>query len=105
MPQSCLVRAIAAGGWGAEDNAWAMFFMDHAVSVETQWDAHGRRCLALSQSLASIHFQAVGGRAEGVDPLLSHKKVADWPPQQEALGIDQDTESVAMFPQSRKINV
>ena len=46
------------------------------------------RCLALAQSLASTHFQAMGERAEGEEPRLSHKKVIDWAPQQDVLGFD-----------------
>ena len=66
--------------------------MDDAVSVEVQWESDGGRCLALAQSLASIHFQAMGERAEGEEPLLSHNKVTDWAPQQEVLGLDLDSE-------------
>ena len=48
-----------------------IFFMDDGDSLEAQWDPDGGRCSALVQSLASIHFQAMGERAEGEEPLLS----------------------------------
>ena len=54
-----------------------IFFMDDGDSLEAQWDPDGGRCSALVQSLASIHFQAMGERAEGEEPLLLHKKVTD----------------------------
>ena len=75
LPESCTVKEVE---WrGADDTAWVVLFMDDAVSVEVQWESDGGRCLALAQSLASIHFQAMGERAEGEEPLLLHKKVTD----------------------------
>ena len=71
MPQDCTVKTVEGAG---EDTAWVTFFMDDAVSVEVEWEAAGGRCLARSQSLASIHFQALGERAEGEEPLLSTRR-------------------------------
>ena len=39
--------------------------MENAVSVEVQWDPDGGRCIALVQSLGSIHYQARGVRGDG----------------------------------------
>ena len=89
LPECCTVKEVEGGG--AEDPACVVFFMDDAVSVEVHWEPDGGRCLALAQSLALIHFQAMGARVGGEDPLLSHKKVTDWAPQQEVVGFDQDT--------------
>ena len=61
------------------------------------------RCIALAQSLASIHFQAMGERAEGEETLLSPKKVTDWPPKQEVLGFDLDTEKMTISLPTRKV--
>ena len=59
-PVECIVRPAKGGGAG--DPAFVVFFMDDAISVEVQWDLEGARCLDLSRSLASIHFQAMGER-------------------------------------------
>ena len=101
LPRGCIV-AEAEGG-GEEDPAWVVFFMDDAVSVEVQWEAGGGRCLVLSQALASNHHQAMGERAVGEEPLLSHKKVTDWAPRQEVLGFDLDTERMTISLPGRKI--
>ena len=65
--------------------------------MEAQWEADGERCLTLSQSLASIHFQAIGERAEVVKPLLSHTRATDWGLQKEVLVFDLDTERIESF--------
>ena len=78
LPDGCTVET-----WGAEDNAWVVFFIDYAASVEVELGPDGGKCLAIVQSLASIHFQAMGEREEGEEPLLSRKKVTDWVPQQD----------------------
>ena len=83
-------------GGGAEGTAWVVFFMDDAVSLEVHWEPDGGRCIALAQSLASIHFQAMGKRGEGEKPLPSHKKVTDWAPQQEVLGFNLDTDKMTI---------
>ena len=77
--------------------------MDDAASVEVQWEPDGGRLLALAQSLASIHFQAMGEREEGEKPLLSPKKVMDWAPQQKVLGFDLDTEKMSILLSARKV--
>ena len=45
--------------------------------------------------------------AEGEELLMSHKKVTDWAPQQEVLGLDLDTERVfrdcSIYPPSGRI--
>ena len=66
------------------------------MSVEVQWDSDGGRCLALVQSLSSIHFQAMRERAEREEPLLSRKKVANWAPQQDVLGFDLDMQRMTI---------
>ena len=58
--------------------------------------------LNAAQSLASIHFQAMGGTAEREEPLLSHKKVTDWAPLQEVLWFDRDTEKITTSLPPRK---
>ena len=58
MPESCTVKAVE--GAGAEDSTWVVFFVNDAVSVEVQWEPDGGRCIALAQSLSSIHFQSMG---------------------------------------------
>ena len=80
-----------------------VFFADDAVSVEVQWEPDGGRCLTMAQSLASIHFQVMGEREEGEEPLLSNKKVTDWAPQQEVLGFDLDTEKMTISLPARKV--
>ena len=40
---------------------------------------------------------------EGEEPLLSHKKVADWAPQQEVMGFDLDTERMTISLLARKV--
>ena len=94
MPDNCTVKTVEGGG--AEDIAWVVFVMDDAVSVEVQWESDGGRCVALAQSLASIHFQAMGERGEREKPLPSHKKVTDWAPQQEVLGFNLDTDKMTI---------
>ena len=58
----------------------------------------------LSQVLASNHHQAMGERAVGEEPLLSHKKVTDWALRQEALDCDLYTERVTIPLPGRKTN-
>ena len=57
----------------------------------------------MAQSLASIHFQDMRVRAQGEEPLLSHKKVTDWAPQQEVLGFDLDREKMTISLPARKV--
>ena len=59
LPESCTVKAVK--GRRAEGTAWVVF-MHYAVSVEVLRERDGR-CLALVQSLASIHFQVMGEKA------------------------------------------
>ena len=56
----------------------------------------------LAQSLASITFQVMGRRAEGEQPLPSHK-FTDWAPQQDVLGLDLDTEKMTISMPAKKI--
>ena len=58
----------------------------------------------MPRSLASIHFQAMGERCEGEEPLLSHKKVTGWATQQEVLGYDIDTEGMTIALPARKVD-
>ena len=69
-PAEFIVRPAEEGG--AYDPAFVVFFMDDAISVEVQWADWGERCLDLSQSLASIHFKAMGERREEEEPFFSH---------------------------------
>ena len=102
LPEGCTVEEVEGGG--AADTAWVVFFMDDAVSVEVQWEPDGGgRCLALSQSLESIHFQPMGERAEGKEPMLSHKKVTDWAPQQDVVGFDLDMERMTVSLPAKKV--
>ena len=101
-PAECVVRP--AKGGGANDTAFVVFFMDDAISIEVQWEKGGGRCLDLSRSLASIHFEAMGERCEGEEPLLSQKKVTGWATQQEVLGYDIDTESMTIALPPRKVD-
>ena len=48
-------------------------------------------------------FPGHGERVEGEEPLLSHKKVADWAPQQEVMGFDLDTERMTISLLARKV--
>ena len=73
------------------------------MSVEAQWEPNGGRCIALSQSLASIQVQAVGRGGMGGDPQLSHKKVMHWASQQEELGFNPGTEKIMTSLPPRKI--
>ena len=77
--------------------------MDDAVSVEVRWKPDGGKCTVLAQCLASIHFQAMGERGEGEEPLLSLKTVTDWAPQQEVLGFNLDTEKMTISLPPRNI--
>ena len=70
--------------------------MDDAISVEIKWKEDGGRCLEVSKSLASIHFQAMGEREVGGEPLPSHKKVTDWAPRWEVLGFTLNTEAMTV---------
>ena len=92
----------AAGG-GPKDTAWVAFFMDDAISVEVQWEKTGDRCLDLSRSLASIHFQAMGERGVEEEPLLSPKKVTNWSTQHEVLGFWLDTVKMSISLPDRKV--
>ena len=74
-------------GGGERDPAWVIFFVDDAISVDVQWRDDGSRCKALTASLADAHFQAMGERAEGEEPLLPRKKMTGWATAQEILGL------------------
>ena len=52
--------------------------MDDAISVEIQWRGDGARYKALMASLADAHFQAMGERAEGEEPLLPRETMTEW---------------------------
>ena len=91
-------------GGGEEDPAWVVFFMNDAVTAEVQWEAGGGRCLVLSRALASNQHQAMGERAVGKEPLLSHENMTNWAPRQEVLGFDLDTERMTISLPGRKIN-
>ena len=52
----------------------------------------------MSQSLASVHFQAMEELTEGGDSLLSETKVTDWASQNKVLEFEQDTEKMAISP-------
>ena len=41
---------------------------------EIQWRDDGARCKVLTASLVDAHFQALGERAEGEEPLLPREK-------------------------------
>ena len=45
-----------------------------------------------------------GRKGSGEEPLLPHKKVADWAPRKEVLGFDLDTERMAISLPGRKNN-
>ena len=78
--------------------------MGDAISIEVQWDKEGGRCLDLSRSLASIHFQAMGERCEGEELLLSHLKVTGRATQQEVLGYDMDMEGMTIALPARGVD-
>lgn len=81
-------------GGGSRDSAWVIFFMDDTISAEVQCDGDGGRCMRLSQSLALIHFQAMGRRTAGEELLLSHKKVPDRETRQEVPRFDVNSEEM-----------
>lgn len=99
--ESCTVKVVEGGG--GRGHHVGVFFVDDAVSAEVQWEPDGGWCLALAQSLASLRFRAVGGRAEEEGPLVSHKKATYWAPQQEVLVFDLDTEVWTISLSARKI--
>ena len=101
-PAECVVRP--AEGGGAYDPAFVVFFMGDAILVEVQWEERGGRCLDFSRSLASIHFEAMGERRGGEEPLLSHKKVTSWETQQEMLGYDIEKEIMTIALPARKVD-
>ena len=84
-----------------DDPAFVVFFMDDAISAEVQWDKGGE---AVYRSLASIHFEAMGERRGGEEPLLSHKKVTSWETQQEMLGYDIEKEIMTIALPARKVD-
>ena len=59
--------------------------------------------LSASAITGIVHVQAMGERAVGEEPLLSHRKVTDWAPQQEVLGFDLDTEKMTISLPARKV--
>ena len=92
-------------GGGTEYPAWIGLFIDDVVTAEVQLEAERGRCLALSQAFMWNHHQAMGERAQGGEPLLSHQKVTDWAPRQEGLGLDLNTERMTIsLPDNRNIN-
>lgn len=50
-----------------------------------------------------MHFKAMGERELGDEPLLSHKNVTYWAPQQEVLGFKLDTEAMTISLPLRKL--
>ena len=94
-PTECVVR-LAEGG-ESNDLAFTVIFMDDAISVEVQ-------CTCLSQSLASMHLQAMSERSDREEPLLSRQTVTGWATQQEILGYDVDTESMTIALPAQKVD-
>ena len=101
LPPGCRVPRVRGGGEG--DPAWVIFFVDDAISVEVQWRDDGARCKALTVSLADAHFQAMGERAEGEEPLLPRGKMTEWATAQEVLGLWLDTEDMTVGLPQRKL--
>lgn len=54
--------------------AGVLFLINYAISVELLWAEDGGRCLHVSKSLASMHFQAMGEQEVGGEPLWSKTK-------------------------------
>ena len=74
--------------------------MDDAISLERR---DVGRCLALSQSLASIHHIMLGEQGDGEEPVLSNKKTTNWAPAMEILGYWVDTEDLSIGLPERKV--
>lgn len=70
-----------------DDPAFVVSVMDAAISIVVLWYSEGARCVGDSWPLASTHFQAIGEKSEGQEPLLSHKTVTGWATQQEVFGV------------------
>ena len=85
LPPRCRVPKVWGGG--KRDPVWVIFFVDDAISVEVQWRDDGARCKVLTASLVDAHFQAMGERTGGEEPLLPRKKMTGWATAQEVLGL------------------
>eukprot|EP00752_Nemacystus_decipiens_P007888 g7048.t1 len=83
-----------------QEKACTVFYVDDAMSLERR---DVGRCLALSQSLASIHHIMLGERGEGDEPVLSKKKTTNWAPAMEIQGYWVDTESLTIGLPDRKV--
>lgn len=76
--------------------------MDDKIYVEIQWEEDGGWRKDISRSLASIHFQVMGARAQEKS-LCCPRKVTDWSKQHEVLGFFLDTDELTISLPIRKI--
>lgn len=84
------VLTVVGTGGGKEDHFLCHFNVDDALKVAVRFTPDGDRCLKVSASLASDHFQLMGSCLPTQPPLLAREKISHWDTKLEVLGWEED---------------